>query len=146
MHRIELVGIILLALLPLLAVLGVFGPASGEGQASGGQLQVRVEHPTLMRFQNLERLRIVVTNEGAESVQDIRIAIDPDYVEAFSGASFEPQPDQPYSFEVAELRPGEQRLFTTELTANEFGRHEGRLTFESPGAAGTAQFHTFVFP
>jgi len=142
----EKVGLPFLFLLPILAVAGVFGPRTEKVEAAAGPLAMSVEYPARLRFENSERLLVRVRNGGASPVSGISLAFDPEYMHAFSPATFDPAPDVSYLIDIDTLDPGESRLVSVQLTADEYGPHRGWVTLSSGETKGRIKLQTFIFP
>jgi len=145
MRGVEFVGILLIALLPVLAVFGVFGPDRRSVVATSAGIGIEVDYPSRLRFENLERLQILVTNNTA-APRDITLEIDPAYLEAYSGLLFTPAPDERYVFRIVGLPSGESRVVSAELSAHEYGKHSGSVRFASADARGQVEIETLIFP
>lgn len=146
LHRSELIGLPAIAVLPLLALLGVFGPSQKTVQEQSGTIEWSVDYPSRIRYAQIERLTVQLTNRGAAPVSQISLGIDPDYMHAFSDVAFEPQPRTPYRIDIPELGPGESRLVAVQMTADAYGPQRGRVSVEAGGASASADLSTFVFP
>ncbi|HEY4548193.1 MAG TPA: hypothetical protein VIG90_17440 [Pedomonas sp.] len=146
LHRSELIGLPSIAVLPLLALLGVFGPGQQTAQGQSGGIEWSVEYPSRIRYAQIERVTVQLTNRSAAPISHISLGIDPDYIHAFTDVAFEPQPTSPYRVDIPALGPGESRLVAVELTADAYGAHQGRISVEADGTSADAQLSTFVFP
>ena len=147
MHRSEKFGLPLLFLLPLLAVIGVFGPKTGTAEARSGDVRWTVEHPSVTRYQHDERLIVRVSNRGPSPVAGVRVAFAPDYIHSFSAVAFDPaSSEQPYLVDIGDLGAGESRLVSVQLTARDYGRRRGWVELYANGERSRADLSTFVFP
>ena len=59
-HRTQLIGVPLLAIIPVLALFGVFGTTTGEARAESAELQMQVRYPTRFRYKVINSLTVEV--------------------------------------------------------------------------------------
>lgn len=153
MHREELIGMVALALLPLLALLGLFGPGDGEARAAGDVLALEVTYPERVRRGMPATLEARVTNRSAATLPTV--ALDPGgaFADAFTSVQVTPPPAGTYDVVLRDVRPGETRRVIVALTAHEAGRHEGTVVATPGDAAGEpagapvrVPIHSRVFP
>ena len=146
LHRSELFGLPFLVALPLLAVLGVFGPTIETAHGQSGAVSWSVEYPSRIRYEKAERLLVHVANLSAAPVSGVVLGFDPDYIHAFTNVAFDPAPKAPYVVSIPELAPGESRLVAVQLTADAYGSHRGWLTLSAGASQTKTELSTFVFP
>jgi len=146
LHPSELLGIPLIAALPLLALLGVFGPEQQAVQRRSGDIEWSVEYPSRIRYAKIERITVHLENRGETPVSEIRLGFDPGYIHAFADVVFDPEATSPYLVNIPELGPGESRLVAVQLTAEEYGPRQGWVSVSAGGNSATAELSTFVFP
>lgn len=152
----HLVGMSVVALLPLLAVFGVFGINRATTTATSETLAVRVAHPSVQRFKVRQPLRITVTNTAATALPVIEVALSVPYVFAFSDVALTPSPDHidgdTYVFELSDIAPGETRTIATEMQAQLYWRHRGSVSWRALDEGGRSldggslEFTTMVWP
>jgi len=135
-----------MALLPLAAVVGVFGPATAREAARAGSIAVEAEYPSRLRTAMADRIGVSVSNPGEDPVAGIHVAIARDYVDAFDDLGFTPDPDRPYVFTIDALQPGETRRVEMEVHAAQYGRHEGSIAVRHSAGAAELPLRTLIFP
>ena len=145
-RRRELIGIVLLAILPLLACLGIFGPGTTEAQARNPVVQLSVHYPSDLRHGMRDRIEARVTNIGPRPLERVSLGFDSAYLRAFSDIAFTPEPDRAHQVELEGLQPGETRLVSIEIRAQDFGRQKGRIALLGAGAPVSVDLATLVFP
>ena len=147
LYRFQVPGLILLALLLVLAVAGAFGESHAEAEASAGDLAVRVRHPSRLRFERITTMDVLVRNAGATRIDTIVVSIDTAYLSRFSGVTLTPSATAPFDVELTDVAPGELRLVHVEMDAMRAGRHRGTLRVSAGGAdTATLDIATIVFP
>jgi hypothetical protein len=147
MRRGELIGMCVIALIPVLAVVGVFGPELGHARHTSGALQLDVRYPSLTRHQLRETLEARVANLSGETLPHITLTFDPSYIIGFSSVSFVPPADRAYAVELRDLQPRESRLVTVELEAERYGWHRGQVAAsDGTGHVLAAMISTLTFP
>lgn len=147
----QLIGIPLLILVPVLALLGMFGETYQEVIASSPQLQMRVEHPTRFRYKVIDTVTVSLTNISAQPITALEIGFDRTYIEGFSTVTFTPAIEQitetVYLLEVTDLQPGETRVVSVGIQAEKYGMHRGAITITpESGEALRVLIETFSFP
>lgn len=146
LHRSEKLGLPFLFVLPALAVVGLFGPKTEVVRGRSGAIDWSAEYPSRLRHQNSERLVVRVRNRSQSPLAGVSVAFDPVYIHAFTAVAFDPAPETPYIVKMPNLRPGESRLVSLELTANEYGSHQGSVSLSAEGVHDKAELSTFIFP
>ncbi len=134
-----------IALLPVLALFGVFGPQTNSARAETGGVEMTVEYPSRLRYDNRDRLYVTVTNRSAVA-NDVSVHIDPSWLEAYADVLITPAPDAPYTIEFEDVGPGESREVAVEVRAKEYGQHTGSIAFVVDGRRGEIDLETFIFP
>lgn len=147
----QLIGIPLMILVPVLALLGVFGETHHEVTASNPQLEMRVEYPTRFRYKMIDTVSVSLTNISAQPINTLEVSFDRTYIEAFSTVTFTPAIEQitetVYLLKVTDLQPGETRVVSVTIQAEGYGMHEGAITVApESGEAIRVLIETFTFP
>ena len=150
-HRLQMIGMPFILLIPLLALFGLFGESFDEAQAANSQVELRVDHPTRLRYKAVNAMEISVRNISAQEVPTITVTIDSDYVDKFAQVSFIPEvdevTDEVYEIELQNVGAGEARQISIDFQGDEFGLHTGTITAQPEGGeAAQTQISTFVFP
>lgn len=146
MRMVELIGIALFAMLPLCALLGVFGPAASGRAATGYSLSVEAQYPTKLRFEMKDRLDLLVRNTGSKPLEKVSVRFSGNYLQAFSAVSFVPDATRAYEVELEKVLPGETRLISAELTADSYGRHQGQIVVSAGATRLVLPVSTITFP
>ena len=63
----QLIGIPLLALLPILALIGIFGESMSSVQASNAEIALQVDYVSRLRYRMQDALTVAVTNLSQQS-------------------------------------------------------------------------------
>lgn len=121
------VGLALLAMLPLLALAGVFGETWAETSVSSSDLAVTVRYPSSYRYKQLNSIEVRVRNTSPAVLDTARVAVDTAFANGFSSVRAIPALIRAYETEVLNLRPNESRLVVIELQGERYGRHAGLL-------------------
>lgn len=136
--RLQLVGMPLMMLVPLLAVFGLLGEARERTERAGDGVRVRVDYPGRARFEADTRLRLSVENVGSAALSDTRVEFERGLMDALSGIGFSPPVEridrQAYVVGLGELAPGAERVVFLDFRPSERGRLGGRVTLRAAGA------------
>lgn len=84
------VGLPLIALVVILALLGVFGESFGETAEEGSALSMRIEYPTRFRYKEINPIHVWMTNRTTQALDTVTVAFDKSYLLEFSNVSFIP--------------------------------------------------------
>ena len=144
--KVELAGMALIALLPLAAIVGLFGPASAHATGRVGELRIEAEYPERLRTAMAERISLELVNEGSRALSNVTVTLDPEFMYAFGEVAFTPEPARPYEIELASLAPGGRERIEIEVHAAEYGLHEGHIRIGSDGDTGSLPVRTLIFP
>lgn len=141
------IGMALVALVPLLALAGVFGERRTTETVDGRDITVRAAFPTRLKYEMLQSIAITVHNRSERSIDTVTVRLDSAYVLRFSGVTFIPDVDQAYAVRLAGVMPGESRLVAVEIQGQRYGRHAGPLHVETTsGDSLSIPLHTLVLP
>ncbi|HET6599751.1 MAG TPA: hypothetical protein VFG60_07285 [Burkholderiaceae bacterium] len=149
--RVQRVGILLLALIPLAAMLGAFGLRSDETAASGHGVSLQLRYPALMRYTTSLPLNMRIGNTSGRTLSHLSVRIDTDWLSSFSPSDFTP-PVQRVTTHYAELRlpdlaPGDETLVVGMLQGQDRGRHGGRIAIAiGDRVAVQSDVRTIVLP
>jgi hypothetical protein len=144
--RTQMIGMPIIALVPLLAMLGMFGERWNSEQASGTRLSATVEYPTRFRAKLGKPLTVHVENRSATAIDSVELEIDSSYVEQFAVTNFVPSPHDAHVVALGSIPPGEARRVRIELEGTRSGRHRGRVVVRAPGDSVSFALTTIVFP
>ena len=144
--RLQLIGIPLLALIPVLAMTGLFGESWTTGSAQSAALGIRVEYPSRFRARLSKPISVVVENRSTEVLDTVEVSFDSTFVDRFPAIVFVPEPLDAYVVSLANLKPGEQRRVHVEIDGDRAGRHRGRVVARARGDSAAVELRTMVFP
>jgi hypothetical protein len=150
LKTIQAVGVSLLAILVLLALLGVFGHSRGEASGQGEVLALQVTYPSRFRFKTVDALEVQVRNVAGEALQTVNVRFDRSYVDSFSGVQFTPSvstiSEDAYEVTLSDLRPGEVNVVSVAVQAEQYWRHQGFVEAQAGSATTRAEVSTLVYP
>jgi hypothetical protein len=146
MHRIELVGMLLIATIPVATLLGFMGPRVDRVSSNDKSVRLEVQYPSRMHHQAYEKLTARVVNQSEVSLPQIQLRLTEDYVLAFSEVSFAPPVERAYMVRLLDVQPGESRLVTVEIRAQRYGKHRGRVVAVHDGGEVAVDLDTFTYP
>ena len=141
----QIVGIPLIAAVPLLAVLGVFGERATTTVVRSGNIEASVTFPTRIRYRQVESLHVEIRNMSRDSI-DALVRFDTAYVTRFSSVHFEPALSSAYVVPVTRLAPGASGLVSVEFSGDQYGRHRGNIIVVANGDSVSVPIATVVFP
>jgi hypothetical protein len=141
----------LMILIPVLALLGLFGETVATATASHAQLEMSVEYPTRFRYKMLHSVTVSLVNISDEPLATVLVGFDRDYIERFSTVTFTPPvkhiTEDEYLVEVTALEPGESRIISAAIQAEQYGKHTGVIAATSEHAeALQVSIETITFP
>jgi len=142
----QLIGFPALALIPLLAILGVFGEHWATAVAEGGPVRMHVEFPARLRAKLTKPMTVSIENRSAETLAKVEVEFDSAYVERFAAIDFTPPPHDAYVVFLTDVKPGEHRRVHVEFEGDQVGKHAGRVVARAGGDSAVAVVHTIVFP
>jgi hypothetical protein len=144
--RVQRIGVPLLALVPILAVAGVFDDRSVVVEREVGSLSVRAEMPQGVRQNRSGIVEIDLENRGASPVS-AEVAISPEYLVDCMEIDMTPSPYRAWATRTEPIAPGERAQVRLEYEGERAGLHEGVLRIrESRGDEVRIPIRTFVFP
>ena len=147
----QLIGIPLLALLPLLALFGVFGESRATEAASNEEIAIEVDYVSRFRYKMVESMTVEVTNLSHQAPATITVAFERDYIVHFSAVTFAPTIKQimadTYRVELTGVRSGQTQVIDVELQGEHYGRETGNISAAMSGNQPvTVSVSTTVFP
>jgi hypothetical protein len=144
--RKQWIGLPVLALVPLLALLGVLGDRERTIAIASPSLGITINYPERMRYRQSELLEISVVNRGQRVLDTVLVSIDTSYLSRFIGVRGTPPPATDFSVPLLGVQPGESRLLSVELTGNRYWRHPATVSATTGPERTTVAFSTLVFP
>lgn len=149
--RLQLIGVPLLLILPLLAAFRVFGDTTATARAANDALALQVEYPARYRYKMNAPLNVEVTYLAGTEPVTVTVEFSRPYMDRFSSVSFLPDvaeitPDA-YRVEAPNLAAGETRTVAVEIQAEQYWRHRGQVTASLEGESPVSvPLQTWVFP
>lgn len=151
---VQKVGVPFLLLIPLLALLGVFGPNIETVTERGEVLSLEVSYPTRFRYKTIAPVHIRVTNIAAQTAPTVTVRLERNYLSAFSNVAFQPSvasiSDEAYYVQLTDLQAGESRIVDLEMQAENYWEQRGVVAAAAGGLEATpdaaVSVETFIFP
>jgi hypothetical protein len=145
------VGFAVILLIPILALFGVFGESFAQVQQSSQDMALDVDYAIRNRYRMGSNLQVAVQNLSDQPIPSLTVSISRDYVDKFAEVTFSPSvariSDSAYEVDLTEIQPGESRVITVELEAEEYGQHQGTITATVQGLVPVeVNVTTFIFP
>lgn len=150
-HTYQWIGIPLMLLIPILALVGLFGESVDSVRTSSQQLEMSVEYPTRFRFKMIDEVTVTLSNVSGQTLPSVLVNFDREYIDAFSTVTFTPAvksiTGSNYIVEVSDLQPGETRVISATVQAENYGMHRGTIGLGPEEAQDLeVSVATFTFP
>lgn len=146
----QVVGLVLVSILPVLAVARLLDPRPRVAHASAGPVQLAVSAPARLRYRMTDWLQVDVRNPSSRPLESVTVELEAKFVEGFAQASFSPDvsrvDDQRYSVDVGSMEPGESRRVSVQLQAEKYGTRSGTVAVVADGSRAAVPVEVFVFP
>ena len=150
----EWIGIPLLALLPLLALVGALGPSSDRLALPVPEAGLRLElsYPTRLRHKGDGEMQLLVHNTGPTAQDGLTLNLDQRYLQAFGRVQPLPAPQQlsatALRIALPALPAGDSARVRLMFEADRWGRQPGWLALDRADGTTLARldFHTLVLP
>lgn len=127
----QIVGVVLMLILPILAAFGAFGESFGEVEASGSDVRLSASYPSRLRLELNSNLQVTVQNTGQQTLDTLAVHFERDYLDQFANLSFAPSVTEAtssaYIVELHDLAPGATQTVMVQLTGEQYGSHKGRI-------------------
>lgn len=141
------VGIPLLALVPLVALAGVFGESKAERVDRHGPLLASANVPTRFRYRQRLTLEVSVANRSNAPVSDVRVRVDSSYLDRFSNVSLSPHALPDGSVAFGSLTPAASVLLAVTLEGERSGVIRGAaVVTDAQGDTVRIPLKSTVFP
>lgn len=144
--RKQVFGLPLIAAMPILCLLGLFGESSARITTRSGNLDVTIRYPSRFRYRQVEALEVSVRNRGTRVIDTVQVSLDTAYITRFSSVRIDPIPQRAFIVYLLQVQPGETRLVDAELWGQEYGRHHGRIVVSANADTAVGTISTLVFP
>jgi hypothetical protein len=139
-------GIPLLAVIPALTLLGVFGEQREATRATSRSLEMRVVYPSRFRYRQIQSLDITLRNVSGRTLDTVTVSLDTAYIARFSSVRIDPEPKTAFVIAMTNVKPQEARLVHAELWGERYGSHRAEIIGAASADTVRQQIHTFVFP
>jgi hypothetical protein len=127
LHKHQMIGLPLIALLPILALFRVFGDGVEITNASTPSLRVDIEYPQKFKFKQTKVVRVKVTNLSGSTIDTVNVSLDTAYMSRFKYGSITPEPKRAYVVELTELQPQEKEEVVVEIEGRNYGEQRGTI-------------------
>lgn len=144
--RKQWIGLPVIALVPLLALFGVFGERQKTIAIVSPALGITINYPERMRYRQSEILEISVVNRGQRVLDTVLVSVDTSYLSRFIDVRSNPPTTAEFVVPLLAVRPGESRLVSIALTGDRYWRHPATVSATAGPERTTAAFSTLVFP
>lgn len=147
----QIIGVGLLALLPLAALTGVLGTVEQETSARSGSLSVEARYPSALHYKSSHTVVLDLRNDGEQALRDVRVRFDNAYLSRFAGVRFTPHAtrldERHAEVPLGEIEAGASQRVVLELQASEYGRPQGSIVALASGTGeARVQLSTLVLP
>jgi hypothetical protein len=142
----QLAGLALIVLIPVLAAFEVFGQGTARAAGRGAVLSISAEYPARIRHGTPEEITVLATNRGPSRLDTVTVRFDSSYVSRFTDPQFVPATSDAYEVDLVDVAPGETRVIRLGMRANEYGRHRGAIAVLHGADTARAKVSTIVFP
>lgn len=150
-NLVQLIGIPIFLIIPVLALFGVFGESADKVRASSAEFEMQVEYPTRFRYKQVNPVEVSLRNTSSQIIPALTVSFDHFYISKFSETQFTPQVkeviENSYKVELNYIQPGETRRVSVSLQGEHYGRHNGSITAETErGSRADVNISTIIFP
>jgi len=146
----QIIGVLIIFLIPILALSGVFGATRDKAEASSEVFSIEVEYPTKFRYKTIDPLSIKIRNTS-NSAQSLTVTIEEEYLSHFTNVKFSPQEKEitngKYIFDLGTLQAGESKTISGEIQSEEYGSFKGLIEASSTAEENLqVEVKTISFP
>ena len=147
----QIIGVGLLALLPLAALTGVLGTTERQTSARSGSLLLEARYPSTLHYKGSHTVVLDLRNDGEQALSDVRVRFDSAYLSRFEGVQFTPQAtrldERHAEVSLGAIEAGASQRVVLLLEASEYGRPQGSIAALADGTAeARVQVSTLVLP
>lgn len=151
LSRGQLIGLPVLLLIPILALLGVFGLTEEQATRSGEEFELTVHYSGRAQYMAGFDLVIEVTNLSNQPREGVMVGLSRTFVDSFTEASFLPSvglvTGSEYLFDLGTMPAAASRTVSARLTPGSYWSTPGTVTVSSSGRQTVEfEFQTFVYP
>jgi hypothetical protein len=147
LYPLQVVGLTVLAVLPLLALLGLLDQKLAVEVRATPTLEVQVEHPTRIRTTRETSMRVETRNRSGEPLEGVYVRLPDDRLRGFAVTRLVPGVSAVGRIDLPPLEPGEARVVRIGLKAERIGWHPDSIRIVS--AAGDdigIPLRSFILP
>lgn len=143
----QLLGLIVLLLVPVAALAGAFGESWTVAEARTSDLGIRMRYPDRYRYKQINNFEVFVQNTSGRVIDTVTVSFDTSFVMKFSNPVFVPGVSDAFEIPLTAVRPGETRVVVAELQGEHYWVHEGDVRITSGGAdTATIPLRTLILP
>jgi hypothetical protein len=142
----QVLGLPLIAAVPLLALLGVFGERATTTVVRSNAVEVTATFPARFRYRQIQALRVSVRNTSPRPLDIVFVSFDTAYIARFSSVRFDPAVTSAFVVPISHLAAGASGLVSVELWGEQYGRHRGRVVVTAGSDSVSIPISSFVFP
>lgn len=147
----QYIAIPLLLLIPVLALLGVFGETSATVEVANEGLVVRVHYPDRSHYEAYNYIEVTVRNDSSGALAGVAVEFDRELLIHFSQLSFNPTlseiTETAYRVELGDIEAGGERVVTLDYQPDLNGAHDSWVRLTADGIVPVqADISMFVFP
>lgn len=142
----HLVGLLVFAAVPALALFGVFGERWERAYARAGALELSVLYAERYRYRQISSVEVLVTNTSGRWIDTLTVAFDTAYISRFSNIMISPPPVRGYEVDLFAIEPGGTRLVVAEIQGFRYWRHRGAIIAAAGADTARVEVETLVFP
>jgi hypothetical protein len=147
LHGAQWIGIPLLMLVPVLALLGVFGESRRHAEAGSDVLRVEVDYPQRHRTGLRSDIVVRLRNVSSAPLDGVSVAFDPAYFSDAFNVLFNPPASAPHEVALPVLEPGAEDEVRVEFEAEHRWWRRGWIRVTRDGrAVAELRIGTFVLP
>jgi hypothetical protein len=147
LYRSQWIGVPLLMLVPVLALLGVFGESRARTGAAGAGLELEIDYPIRIRTGQRTGIDVTVRNRSTASAERLTVVFDTAYFQRVADVRFIPPTSAAFEVSLPPLAPGAEELVRVEFDAEQLWRQAGWIGVRpNEGDATSARIRTFIFP
>jgi len=144
--RLQLFGLPVLFLVPILALFGLLGEHFTTAHARGAGVALDARYPDRAHYRQPLSMRLHVRNETTTRMDTVTIVLDSSFMSGFSDVSVSAPLNGAYIARLTGLAPGESRQLNATVSGEKVGSHAGAITVTTPLGTVRAPASTFVFP
>lgn len=147
----QYIAIPLLFVMPILALLGLFGDAARTVETTGEEVTLHVEYSPRQRHGVATSMMILITNQTDAPLEDVTLRLDRAYFEGFTQVSFIPSVEAiagaEYRVELPPLLPHDEQAVRVDMRAETAGRYSAMVAVEGVNLEPVViTFDSILFP